>query len=312
MISKEEFTTLHSEIATYIKRTPIMRSRLLNGLAETEVYFKCENFQRMGAFKMRGATAAILALSAEERAKGVVTHSSGNFAQAVSLSAKSLGIPAYIVMPSSAPQVKKDAVKTYGGQITECEPTIKAREAAAAKIEEETGATFLHPSNDLNVIYGQGTAAKEFLEDFPELDVIITPVGGGGLLAGTALAVDFYAEKCKTIGAEPFEVDDAYRSLESGKIEFNKTTNTIADGLKTNLGDKNFPIIQDKVSEIIRVEEEEIITAMKLIWERMKIVVEPSAAVALAAVLREKEKFHGKRVGIIISGGNVDLSNLPF
>ena len=312
MISKEEFTTLHSEIATYIKRTPIMRSRLLNGLAETEVYFKCENFQRMGAFKMRGATAAILALSAEERAKGVVTHSSGNFAQAISLSAKSLGIPAYIVMPSSAPQVKKDAVKTYGGQITECEPNIKAREAAAAKIEEETGATFLHPSNDLNVIYGQGTAAKEFLEDFPELDVIITPVGGGGLLAGTALAVDFYAEKCKTIGAEPFEVDDAYRSLESGKIEFNKTTNTIADGLKTNLGDKNFPIIQDKVSEIIRVEEEEIITAMKLIWERMKIVVEPSAAVAFAAVLREKEKFHGKRVGIIISGGNVDLSNLPF
>lgn len=312
MISKEEFTTLHSEIATYIKRTPIMRSRLLNGLAETEVYFKCENFQRMGAFKMRGATAAILALSAEERAKGVVTHSSGNFAQAVSLSAKSLGIPAYIVMPSSAPQVKKDAVKTYGGQITECEPTIKAREAAAAKIEEETGATFLHPSNDLNVIYGQGTAAKEFLEDFPELDVIITPVGGGGLLAGTALAVDFYAEKCKTIGAEPFEVDDAYRSLESGKIEFNKTTNTIADGLKTNLGDKNFPIIKDKVSEIIRVEEEKIITAMKLIWERMKIVVEPSAAVAFAAVLREKEKFHGKRVGIIISGGNVDLSNLPF
>jgi len=312
MISKEEFTTLHSEIATYIKRTPIMRSRLLNGLAETEVYFKCENFQRMGAFKMRGATAAILALSAEERAKGVVTHSSGNFAQAVSLSAKSLGIPAYIVMPSSAPQVKKDAVKTYGGQITECEPTIKAREAAAAKIEEETGATFLHPSNDLNVIYGQGTAAKEFLEDFPELDVIITPVGGGGLLAGTALAVDFYAEKCKTIGAEPFEVDDAYRSLESGKIEFNKTTNTIADGLKTNLGDKNFPIIQDKVSEIIRVEEEEIITAMKLIWERLKIVVEPSAAVAFAAVLKEKEKFHGKRVGIVISGGNVDLSNLPF
>ena len=312
MISKKEFTKLHSKIATYIKRTPIMRSRLLNGLAETEVYFKCENFQRMGAFKMRGATAAILELSAEERAKGVVTHSSGNFAQAVSLSAKSLGIPAYIVMPSSAPQVKKDAVRTYGGQITECEPNIKAREAAAAKIEEETGATFLHPSNDLNVIYGQGTAAKEFLEDFPELDVIITPVGGGGLLAGTALAVNFYSEKCKTIGAEPFEVDDAYRSLKSGKIEFNETTNTIADGLKTNLGDKNFPIIQDKVSEIIRVEEEEIITAMKLIWERMKIVVEPSAAVAFAAVLREKEKFYGKRVGIIISGGNVDLSNLPF
>ena len=289
-----------------------MRSRLLNSLAGTEVYFKCENFQRMGAFKMRGATAAIMALGAEERKKGVVTHSSGNFAQAVSLSAKSLGIPAYIVMPSSAPQVKKEAVKTYGGQITECKPNIKARESAAKKIQEDTGAVFLHPSNDLDVIYGQGTAAKEFLEDFPELDVIIAPVGGGGLLAGTALAVDFYAEKCKTIGAEPFEVDDAYRSLKSGKIEFNKSTNTIADGLKTHLGDKNFPIIQERVSEIIRVEEEEIISAMKLIWERLKIVVEPSAAVAFAALLREKEKFQGKKVGIIISGGNVDVSNLPF
>ncbi len=289
-----------------------MRSRLLNGLEGTEVYFKCENFQRMGAFKMRGATAAIMALGAEERKKGVVTHSSGNFAQAVSLSAKSLGIPAYIVMPSSAPQVKKEAVKTYGGQITECEPNIKARESAAKKIQEDTGAVFLHPSNDLDVIYGQGTAAKEFLEDFPELDLIITPVGGGGLLAGTALAVDFYAEKCKTIGAEPFEVDDAYRSLKSGKIEFNKSTNTIADGLKTHLGDKNFPIIQERISEIIRVEEEEIISAMKLIWERLKIVVEPSAAVAFAALLREKEKFQGKKVGIIISGGNVDVSNLPF
>lgn len=289
-----------------------MRSRLLNGLAGTEVYFKCENFQRMGAFKMRGATAAIMALGAEERKKGVVTHSSGNFAQAVSLSAKSLGIPAYIVMPSSAPQVKKEAVKTYGGQITECEPNIKARESAAKKIQEDTGAVFLHPSNDLDVIYGQGTAAKEFLEDFPELDLIITPVGGGGLLAGTALAVDFYAEKCKTIGAEPFEVDDAYRSLKSGKIKFNKSINTIADGLKTHLGDKNFPIIQERVSEIIRVEEEEIISAMKLIWERLKIVVEPSAAVAFAALLREKEKFQGKKVGIIISGGNVDVSNLPF
>ncbi|MBZ9629206.1 pyridoxal-phosphate dependent enzyme [Salegentibacter sp. LM13S] len=312
MISKEEFTKLHSEISSYIHRTPVLTSDLLNQIAETEIFFKCENFQKMGAFKMRGATAAILALSDKERAKGVVTHSSGNFAQAVSLSAKSLGIPAYIVMPSSAPQVKKNAVKTYGGQITECVPNLKAREAAAEKIQKETGATFLHPSNDLNVIYGQGTAAKELLEDFPELDVIITPVGGGGLIAGTALAVNFYAENCKTIGAEPFEVDDAYRSLKSGKIEFNETTNTIADGLKTNLGDKNFPIIRDNVSEIIRVEEDEIIAAMKLIWERMKIVVEPSSAVAFAAVLREKEKFRGKKVGIIISGGNVDLSNLPF
>ncbi|PKD15823.1 serine dehydratase [Salegentibacter salinarum] len=312
MISKEEFTKLHSEISPFIHRTPVLTSALLNKLAETEIFFKCENFQKMGAFKMRGATAAILALSEKERAKGVVTHSSGNFAQAVSLSAKSLGIPAYIVMPSSAPQVKKDAVKTYGGQITECEPNLKAREAAAEKIQKETGAIFLHPSNDLNVIYGQGTAAKELIEDFPGLDMIITPVGGGGLIAGTALAVNFYTENCKTIGAEPFKFDDAYRSLESGRIEFNETNNTIADGLKTNLGDKNFPIIKDKVSEIIRVEEDEIIAAMKFIWERMKIVVEPSSAVAFAAVLREKDKFRGKKVGIIISGGNVDLSNLPF
>ncbi|WP_133547017.1 pyridoxal-phosphate dependent enzyme [Salegentibacter sp. 24] len=312
MISKKEFTKLHSEIAPFIHRTPVMRSRLLDIEAQTQIYFKCENFQKMGAFKMRGATSAILALSDDQRAKGVVTHSSGNFAQAVSLAAKSLGIPAFIVMPSSAPQVKKEAVKTYGGQITECEPNIKARETAAKKIQKKTGATFLHPSNDLQVIYGQGTAAKEFLEDFPELDLMITPVGGGGLLAGTSLAVDFYSKNCKTIGAEPFEVDDAYRSLKSGKIEFNETTNTIADGLKTHLGDKNFPIIKDKVSEIIRVKEDEIILAMQLIWERLKIIVEPSSAVAFAGVLRAKEKFRGKRVGIIISGGNVDLRNLPF
>ncbi|PRX48028.1 pyridoxal-phosphate dependent enzyme [Salegentibacter salegens] len=312
MISKEDFTKLHLEISPYIHRTPVLSSGLLNKLAETEIFFKCENFQKMGAFKMRGATAAILALNDKERAKGVVTHSSGNFAQAVSLSAKSLGILAYIVMPSSAPQVKKDAVKTYGGEITECEPNIKAREKAAEEIQQETGASFLHPSNQLEVIYGQGTAAIELLEEKPDLDIIITPVGGGGLIAGTALAANYFGNNCKTIGAEPFEVDDAYRSLKSGKIETNSSTNTIADGLKTQLGDKNFPIIQKFVSEIIRVEEDEIINAMKLIWERMKIVIEPSSAVAFAAVLREKEKFRGKKVGIIISGGNVDLSNLPF
>ncbi|WP_037316256.1 pyridoxal-phosphate dependent enzyme [Salegentibacter sp. Hel_I_6] len=312
MITKKEFTTLHLQISPYIHRTPVLSSGLLNKIAETEIFFKCENFQRMGAFKMRGATAAILALSEKEQTKGVVTHSSGNFAQAVSLSAKSLGIPAYIVMPSSAPQVKKDAVKTYGGEITECEPNLKAREAAAIKIQQETGASFLHPSNQLEVIYGQGTAAIELLEQKPDLDIIITPVGGGGLVAGTALATNYFGNNCKTIGAEPFEVDDAYRSLKSGKIETNSSTNTIGDGLKTQLGDKNFPIIQKFVSEIIRVEEEEIIAAMKLIWERMKIVVEPSSAVAFAAVLREKEKFREKKVGIIISGGNVDLSNLPF
>ena len=312
MINKKKFQKLHENIKPHIHRTPVLSSHLLNEIAGTEIFFKCENLQRGGAFKIRGATAAILNLDAEARKKGVVTHSSGNFAQAVSLAAKSLGIPAYIVMPSSAPEVKKAAVKNYGGQITICPPSLEDREAAAEKIVNETGAAFLHPSNQLDVIYGQGTSAMELLEEHPDLEVIITPVGGGGLLAGTALAVNYFGKNCTCIGAEPFEVDDAYRSLKSGKIETNKSTNTIADGLKTQLGDQNFPIIQQYVSEIIRVEEAEIISAMRLIWERMKIIVEPSSAVALAAVLREKEKFRGKKTGIIISGGNVDLGHLPF
>ncbi len=312
MIKKEEYLKLHKKIQPYIHQTPVLKSRLINELAETEIFFKCENFQRSGAFKMRGAMAAILNLTKNERKKGVITHSSGNFAQAVSLAAKLLEIPAYIVMPSSAPRVKKEAVKTYGGIIYECEPNLKAREKAAEEIQQKTGAIFLHPSNQLDVIYGQGTAAIELLEEKPNLKTIITPVGGGGLLAGTALAANYFGKKCKILGAEPFEVDDAYRSLKSGKIETNPSINTIADGLKTRLGDKNFPIIQEFVSEIIRVEEQEIIDAMKLIWERMKIVIEASSAVALAAILREKKQFKGKRIGLIISGGNVDLGNLPF
>ena len=312
MISKQELLAVHERIKPYIHETPVLTSTLLDQMAGARLFFKCENFQKMGAFKMRGAANAILNLPKEQQQKGVVTHSSGNFAQAVSLAAKSLGVPAYIVMPSTAPQVKKDAVKTYGGRITECPPTLPEREKAAQKIMEETGATFVHPSNDLDVIYGQGTAAIELLQAYPDLDLVITPVGGGGLLAGTALAVHYFGKNCKTIGAEPFEADDAYRSLQSGRIEENPSANTIADGLKTQLGDKNFPIIQQLVSEIIRVEEKEIIAALKLIWERMKIVVEPSSATALAAVLREKEKFRGKKVGIVISGGNVDLQKLLF
>lgn len=307
MISKKDLSAVHENIAPYIHKTPVVTSKLLDQMSGAELFFKCENFQRMGAFKMRGAANAILNLSKEKQKKGVVTHSSGNFAQAVSLAAKSLHVPAYIVMPSSAPQVKKEAVKGYGGKITECPPTLAEREKAAQKIMEETGATFVHPSDDLDVIYGQGTAALELLKEHPDLEYVITPVGGGGLIAGTALAVKHFGKNCKTIGAEPFEADDAWRSLQSGKIETNQTTNTIADGLKTQLGEYNFPIIQELVQEIIRVEEEEIKNALKLIWERMKIVVEPSSAVALAAVLREKEKFKGKKVGIIISGGNVEI-----
>ncbi|MDT0677096.1 pyridoxal-phosphate dependent enzyme [Autumnicola musiva] len=312
MHSKQELKKVHQRILPYIHRTPVLQSSLVNEISETKLFFKCENFQRMGAFKMRGATNAILQLSKEQQKKGVVTHSSGNFAQALSLAAKSIGVPAYIVMPSSAPQVKKDAVKTYGGKITECPPNLKNREETAQQIIRETGASFLHPSNDTNVILGQGTAAIELLTEIEDLEFIVTPVGGGGLIAGTALAAHFFGKNCKTIGAEPFEVDDAYRSLQSGKIEINETTNTIGDGLKTQLGDKNFPIIKEHVSQIIRVEEKEIIEALRLIWERMKIIIEPSSATALAAVLREKEKFRNKKTGIIISGGNVDLKNLPF
>jgi len=309
---KKELKEAHERIKPFIHHTPVLTSKLINKITGANLFFKCENFQKMGAFKMRGATNAIMQLSDLQKQRGVVTHSSGNFAQALSLAAKSLGVKAYIVMPSSAPQVKKEAVKEYGGIIIECEPNLTARENTAKGIEEKEGATFLHPSNDMNVILGQGTACKELLNDYPDLEFVLTPVGGGGLIAGTALAVSFFGSNCKTIGAEPFEVDDAYRSLKSGKIETNRSTNTIADGLKTQLGDINFPIIQKHVDSIIRVTEEEIIYAMRLIWERMKIVCEPSCAVPLAAVIKESQFFKNKKIGIIISGGNVDLGNLPF
>ena len=312
MIQKEDLVECHKSITPFVHNTPVLSSKLLNKIADASLFFKCENFQRMGAYKMRGATNAILQLTNEQRKKGVVTHSSGNFAQALSLAAKSLGVKAYIVMPSSAPQVKKDAVKGYNGTIIECEPTLEARNLMADRIQTETGATFIHPSNDLHVIAGQGTACMELLQEHPDLDFVVVPVGGGGLIAGTALAAHYFGDNCKVIGGEPFEVDDAYRSLLSGKIESNESTNTIADGLKTQLGDKNFPLIQKYVDRIIRVDEEEIIEAMRLIWERMKIIIEPSSAVAFAAVIREKKSFKNKKVGIIISGGNVDLKNLPF
>ncbi|MFT0713524.1 threonine ammonia-lyase [Flagellimonas lutimaris] len=311
-MNKQLLIDCHERIKPFIHNTPVLTSRLINEIAGADLYFKCENFQRMGAFKMRGAANAIMQLTDEQKQNGVVTHSSGNFAQALSLSAQSLGVKAYIVMPNSAPKVKKEAVKGYGGILIECESTLEARERESDRIVKEHGATFIHPSNDDHVILGQGTACKELLELQPNLDYVVTPVGGGGLIAGTALAAHYFGNHCKTIGGEPFEVDDAYRSLQSGKIETNTTTNTIADGLKTQLGDRNFPIIQKYVNEIVRVTEEEIIAAMRLIWERLKIVCEPSSAVALAAVLKKKDDLANKKVGIIISGGNVDLSHLPF
>lgn len=302
----------HDTIRPHIHRTPVLTSSQLNQMAGCELYFKCENFQKMGAFKMRGATYAISQLSEEARSKGVVTHSSGNFAQALSLAAQSLGVKAYIVMPENAPSVKIAAVKGYGGEVVLCPSTMEAREATSTIIQHKTGATFIHPSNDAHVITGQGTVAKELLEDYPDLDLIVSSVGGGGLIGGTVLAAEAHRKKVRIIGAEPAAADDAYRSLKSGQIETNTTTNTIADGLKTMLGDINFPLIQRGVEEIIRVEEEEIISAMKLIWERMKIIVEPSCSITLAAVLKKKELFSKKRVGLLISGGNVDLTKLPF
>jgi len=311
-MTKESYLEICEKIAPYIHRTPVLSSQLLNDVAGCEVFFKCENFQKMGAFKMRGATNAILNLTVEQRSKGVVTHSSGNFAQALSLAARSLGVKAYIVMPSSAPKVKIEAVKGYGGVVSICPPTLKDREESALAIENEKGATFLHPSNDDDVIHGQGTAAIELLEDHPNLDAIFTPVGGGGLLGGTALAASLFSNKCVVYAGEPEEADDAYRSLQSGKIETNESANTIADGLKTQLGDRNFPLIQEHVAEIFLVSEEEILEALKLIWTRMKIIVEPSSAVAFAALLKNKGAFKNQKVGIIISGGNVDFDNLPF
>jgi threonine dehydratase len=310
--TKLELEQAYSRVKPFVHHTPVLTSGLLDELSGASIFFKCENFQKMGAFKMRGAINAILQLSEAQKKAGVVTHSSGNFAQALSLAAKNLGVKAYIVMPSNAPKVKVEAVQGYGGEIIISEPTLEAREVQAARIVNKTGATFLHPSNNTNVILGQGTAAMELLISHPDLNYIICPVGGGGLIAGTALAAHYGATHCKTIGGEPSAVDDAYRSLQSGVIETNTTAFTIADGLRTQLGDKNFPIIKKLVSEIIRVDEIEIIAAMKLIWERLKIVVEPSSAVAFAALLGKKERFQNCKVGVILSGGNVDLSNLPF
>ncbi|GAB4379139.1 MAG: pyridoxal-phosphate dependent enzyme [Calditrichia bacterium] len=276
------------------------------------VFFKCENFQKVGAFKFRGAGNAIFSLSEEEAQRGVATHSSGNHAAAVSLAARIRNIPAYIVMPRTAPEVKKRAVGGYGGQIIFCEPTLASREQTLEQVVKDTGAVFIHPYNNEKVIAGQGTAALEFLQVVEDLDYLLAPVGGGGLISGSALTAQELSPRTRVVGVEPAGADDAWRSLKEGRIIPSVNPQTVADGLLTSLGTLTFPIIQKYVDQIVTVEDNRIIQAMRLIWERMKIIVEPSAAVPLAALLDGKLKVSGKRVGIIISGGNVDLEKLPW
>jgi len=302
----------HLRIQPFIHRTPILTSSAINEIAGCELFFKCENFQKVGAFKARGAANAVMKLSLEQRANGVATHSSGNHAAALARAASVAGIPSYIVMPSNAPEIKKKAVKGYGGEIIECEPTLQARETTLEAVVERTGATFIPPFDYLDVIEGQATCALELLEDQPDLDVVMAPVGGGGLLAGTALLVHYMNPQIQVIAGEPTGADDAFRSFHEGSIIPNTLTNTIADGLLTSLGKLPFAVIREHVKDILLATDPQIIEAMRLVFERMKLVIEPSGAVPLAALLANKEKFAGKKVGIIFSGGNVDLGKLPF
>jgi threonine dehydratase len=299
-------------IKPYIHRTPVLTSASLDLLTGARVMLKCENLQKVGAFKFRGATNAVYALSESEAARGVATHSSGNHAQALALAARLRGIPAYIVMPDNAPAVKKAAVEGYGGRITLCEPSQQAREATLDQILKETGAVLVHPYNNPLVISGQGTATLELFEDHPDLEVLIAPVGGGGLLSGTALAVTGISPGTRVIGAEPEMADDAYRSLQTGKIIPSINPQTIADGLLTALGDLTFPIIRNQVEQIVTVSEKAIIEGMRLIWERVKLIIEPSSAVPIGLLLEKKIDLSGLKVGVIISGGNVDLERLPW
>ncbi|MEM6738438.1 MAG: threonine/serine dehydratase [Bacteroidota bacterium] len=302
----------HQRISKYIYETPVMTSANLDELAGCHVFFKCENFQKVGSFKMRGASNKIFAYRPEERTNGFACHSSGNHGQAVALAAKLAETKAYVVMPKNSTKAKMDAVKDYGAEIVLCEPTENSRVKTCEKIIEDTRATLIHPFDDYSIIAGQATAAKELIEQTEDLDAIITPVGGGGLAAGTALISHYIDPPLEVFLGEPEEVSDTYKSLKAGKIIPNETSNTIADGLKTTIGERNFDILKIHSDGCFTVSEKEIIAAMRLIYERMKIVIEPSCAVPFAALLKNKKKFTGKNIGIILTGGNVDLSNLPF
>ncbi|MCE6989513.1 threonine/serine dehydratase [Dyadobacter sp. CY323] len=311
--TRETIEMAHERIKPFIHHTPVMTSQFLNDLCHAELFFKCENLQKIGAFKARGGLNAILSLSEEQLKNGITTHSSGNHAQAIAFAAAKIGAKAFIVMPDNSPSVKINAVKRYGAEVTFCKNTPEERQRTVDVIIKETGATFIHPFNNYEVITGQATAAKELIGDVSEmLDLIVAPVGGGGLISGTALSARYFSPGTKVYAGEPEGAADAVLSFKSGKIEKAPYINTIADGLLTYLGDKTFPIIKDHVTDILTVSDEEIVTAMRYLWERMKLVVEPSGAVSVAAVLKYKAHFTGQKIGIIISGGNVDLGKLPF
>ncbi|UFH53518.1 pyridoxal-phosphate dependent enzyme [Spirosoma sp. KNUC1025] len=320
MISFKTIEEAHDRIRPFIHRTPVFTNKTINGRVGAELFFKCENFQKIGAFKARGGLNAILQVVANQEGKAITTHSSGNHAQAVAFAARQVGLPAYIVMPRTAPRVKKEAVLGYGAEVIECEPTLEAREAGVREVIERTGAVLVHPFDDDRVIAGQATATKELIEDAGlqkydterPFDTILAPVGGGGLLSGTSLATHYLSPETRVIAAEPEGAADAILSFHSGIVEKAPYIKTIADGLMTTLSDRTLTIIREHVTDILTVSDDEIIAAMRLVWERMKIIIEPSSAVPLAAVLKHTDQFAGQKIGIIVTGGNVDLGKLPF
>ena len=308
----DDVRAAHERIKPYIHRTPVLASSYFNELVGAELFFKCENFQKAGAFKVRGATNAVFGLSEADAAKGVCTHSSGNHALSLSYAAGRRGIPCNVVMPRTAPEAKKAAVRGYGGIITECEPSTTSREAVFAEVQAATGGNFVHPYNDPRVIAGQGTCSVEFMEQTGGVDMMVAPIGGGGMISGTCLTLSNIAPEIEIIASEPEQADDAYRSFKAGHIIADDAPVTIADGLKVPLKELTWHFVSNHVTEIQTASEQEIIDAMKLTWQRMKIVMEPSCAVPLATILKNKDRFAGKRVGVIVTGGNVDMDKLPW
>jgi threonine dehydratase len=308
----EDMLAAHERIRPHIRRTPILTSDYLNELTGAQLFFKCENLQEPGAFKVRGASNAVYGLTEEQAVRGVATHSSGNHALCLSYAAGRRGIPCNVVMPRTAPQAKKDAVRRYGGTITECEPSTTSREETFARVQAATGGEFVHPYNDHRVIAGQGTCAREMMEQVDGLEIVVAPIGGGGMISGTCLTLATLAPEVKIIAAEPEQADDACRSFKAGHIIADDAPETIADGLKVPLKDLTWHFVRNHVTDILTVSEEEIVDAMKLTWKYLRVVMEPSCAPPLATILKNPDVFRGKRVGVVITGGNVDLDRLPW